>query len=164
MQIILMGFMGSGKSVFGRKLAKRLNLKFYDLDKYIEQKYKMSIPSIFNTFDETVFRNLETIELQKFATKHDFVLSCGGGTPCFNNNIETINKIGTSVYIELNSAALCDRLIKSKTKRPLIEGLKPEELQIKIEALLSHRQKYYEQAKIKISGINLSPDKLIQIL
>ncbi|MBN2778328.1 MAG: shikimate kinase [Bacteroidales bacterium] len=164
MQIILMGFMGSGKSVFGRKLAKRLNLKFYDLDKYIEQKYKMSIPSIFNTFDETVFRNIETIELRKFISKTDFVLSCGGGTPCFNNNMELINNIGTSVYIELNAAALCDRLIKSKTKRPLIEGLSPKELQQKVDTLLSDRQKYYEQAKITISGINLKPETLIEIL
>lgn len=156
--------MGSGKSVFGRKLAKRLNLKFYDLDKHIEQKYKMSIPSIFTTFNETIFRKLETIELQKFKNEKDFVLSSGGGTPCFNNNMELINSIGTSVYIELNSIAICNRLIKSKTKRPLIEGLKPDELQTKIEILLSDRKKYYEQAKIKISGINLTPNKLIQII
>lgn len=156
--------MGSGKTVFGKKLANRLNLEFYDLDKHIEQKYQMSIPSIFTSFDETVFRNLETIELNDFIFKDNFVLSCGGGTPCFNNNMELINKLGTSVYIELNAITLCDRLLKSKTQRPLIKGLSPQELQQKIEQLLADREKYYKQSNIKISGINLKPNSLIEIL
>lgn len=156
--------MGSGKTVFGKKLARQLNLRFYDLDQHIEQKYQMSIPSIFTSFDETVFRNLETKELNEFISKDNFVLSCGGGTPCFNNNMELINQIGTSVYIELNATALCDRLLKSKTQRPLITGLSPKELQQKIEQLLSDREKYYNQSNITISGINLKPSSLIEIL
>ncbi len=164
MKIVLIGFMGSGKTVFGKKLANQLNLNFYDLDQHIELKYQMSIPSIFTNFDETVFRNLETKELTKFISKDNFVLSCGGGTPCFNNNMELIRTLGVSVYIELNATALCDRLLNSKITRPLITGLSPHELRQKIELLLSDREKYYKQADIIISGINLKPSSLIEVL
>ncbi|MDD2635012.1 MAG: shikimate kinase [Bacteroidales bacterium] len=164
MKIILIGFMGSGKTVFGKKLANRLNLNFYDLDKQIESKYQMSIPSIFTNFDETVFRNLETKQLTEFINKDNFVLACGGGTPYYNSNMKLIKKIGISVYLELNATALCSRLLKSKTQRPLITGLSHQELQQKIETLLSVREKYYKQSDIIISGINLKPDKLINEL
>jgi len=156
--------MGSGKTVFGKKLANRLNLNFYDLDQYIELKYQMSIPSIFTNFDETVFRNMESKELTEFISKDNFILSCGGGTPCFNNNMDLIKTLGISVYIELNATALCNRLLNSKTERPLITGLSPHELQQKIELLLADREKYYKQADIVISGINLKPSNLIEII
>jgi len=154
--------MGSGKSVFGKRLAKHLNLKFFDLDKHIEQNYRMTIPSIFNTFDETVFRNLETKELQKILQEDNLVLSCGGGTPCFNNNMEIINQQGLSIYLELNEKNLTDRLTKSKTKRPLIAGLKSEELITKISELLKARENYYRLAKLKISEININIEEVVK--
>ncbi len=162
MKIILLGFMGSGKSVFGKRLAKRLNIKFFDLDKHIEQNYRMTIPSIFSTFDETVFRNIEKIELVKILKEDSFVLSCGGGTPCFNNNIDTINDYGLSIYIELDQESLVERLSKSRTKRPLITGLKQEELANKVSELLKIREKNYKQAHITVNGNDINLKDVIQ--
>jgi len=164
MRIILLGFMGSGKSVFGKKLAKFMNLKFIDLDKHIEQKYRMTIPSIFSTFDETVFRNLETKELDLIFQDDNIVLSCGGGTPCFNNNMDTINQSGISIYLELNEKTLADRLSNSKTKRPLIENLNKDELVTKISELLTLRNPYYKQAQITISSINIKTEEVARLI
>lgn len=155
MKIFLVGFMGSGKSVFGKKLAAFLGLDFVDLDSLIEENYRMTIPGIFSQFDETVFRNLETEVLQKFINNDNFVLSCGGGTPCFNNNMEIINKNGISIYIKLKPKTLADRLANSKTKRPLIKDLDSNELILKIEEMLTKRDVYYKKATITIEGISL---------
>ncbi len=156
--------MGSGKSVFGKKLANSLNYKFIDLDKHIEQKYKMSINSIFNTFDENIFREIETNELTKLLELDNTVISSGGGTPCFNNNMELINSKSVSIYIEMNSKALYNRLINSKTDRPLIKGLNKIELNKKIIELLNIRQKYYKLAKITVNGINIKTSDVVNIL
>lgn len=162
MKIFLIGFMGSGKSVSGRKLASSLGLSFADLDTLIEQNYKMTIPGIFSQFDETVFRKLETKVLTDFIKNDNFVLSCGGGTPCFNNNMELIKKNGISVYIKLSPKSLVDRLIKSKTKRPLIQNIEPEQLVSKIEEMLYYRENFYSQSNITIEGLNLKVGDIIE--
>ena len=162
MKIFLIGFMGSGKSVSGRKLATSLGLSFADLDTLIEQNYKMTIPGIFSQFDETVFRKLETKVLTDFIKNDNFVLSCGGGTPCFNNNMELIKKNGISVYIKLSPKSLADRLIKSKTKRPLIQNIEPEQLVSKIEEMLYYRENFYSQSNITIEGLNLKVGDIIE--
>ena len=153
--------MGCGKSVLGKKFATRLNLDFVDLDNLLEERYKMTIPGIFSQFNEDIFRNLESEMLKTFLKKDNFVLSCGGGTPCFNNNMEIINSSGTSIYIKLNTKALVDRLSKSKKNRPLIKGLGPEQLLDKISNLLSKREYFYNQAQIIVSGIDIKPDDVI---
>ena len=162
MKIFLIGFMGSGKSVSGRKLASSLGLSFADLDTLIEQNYKMTIPGIFSQFDETVFRKLETKVLTDFIKNDNFVLSCGGGTPCFNNNMELIKKNGISVYIKLSPKSLADRLIKSKTKRPLIQNIDPDQLVSKIEEMLYYRENFYSQSNITIEGLNLKVGDIIE--
>lgn len=162
MKIFLIGFMGSGKSVSGKKLASSLGLSFADLDTLIEQNYKMTIPGIFSQFDESVFRKLETKVLNEFVEGDDFVLSCGGGTPCFNNNMELIKKSGISIYIKLSPKALADRLIKSKTKRPLIQNIEPEQLVRKIEEMLLLREKFYSQSDITVEGLNLKVGDIIE--
>jgi shikimate kinase len=154
--------MGSGKSVSGRKLASSLGLSFADLDTLIEQNYKMTITGIFSQFDETVFRKLETKVLNEFVEGDNFVLSCGGGTPCFNNNMELIKKSGISIYIKLSPKALADRLLKSKTKRPLIKNIEPEQLVPKIEEMLLNREKFYSQSDITIEGLNLKVGDIIE--
>jgi shikimate kinase len=163
-KIVLIGFMGSGKTVFGKKLAQYLNLNFVDLDLHIEQKYKMTIPSIFTNFDESVFRNLESIEIKQILSEDNLILSCGGGTPCFNNNMDLINNYGISIYLELNEKALADRLSKSKSKRPIINNLNIEELIIKITELLKSRDKFYRQAKITVSSINIKLEEVVNLI
>lgn len=154
--------MGSGKSVSGRKLASSIGLSFADLDTLIEQNYKMTIPGIFSQFDETVFRKLESKVLNEFVKNDDFVLSCGGGTPCFNNNMELIKKSGISIYIKLSPKALADRLLKSKTKRPLIQNIEHEQLVPKIEEMLLYREKFYCQSDITVEGLNLKVGDIIE--
>lgn len=154
--------MGCGKSVLGKRLASRLKLDFADLDNLIEERYKMTVPGIFSHFDESVFRKIESEMLKTFSSSNEnFVLSCGGGTPCFNNNMEIINSSGISVYIKLNAKALTDRLLKSKTNRPLIKGVRPDQLFQKVDEILEKRESFYNQAQIIVDGINLKPEDVI---
>ena len=162
MKIYLIGFMGCGKSVLGKRLASRLKLDFADLDNLIEERYKMTIPGIFSNFDEKVFRQIESEMLLKYASSNnEFVLACGGGTPCFYNNMYIINSSGISVYIKLNAKALTDRLLNSKTNRPLIKNVNPNQLFQKVNELLEKRESFYSQAQIIVDGINLKPEKII---
>lgn len=154
--------MGSGKTVSGKKLAASMRLGYADLDTLIEQNYKMTIPGIFSRFDETVFRRLESKVLREYVKNDNFVLSCGGGTPCFNDNMEFIKKSGISIYIKLSPKALADRLLNSKTKRPLIQNIDPDKLVPKIEEMLSHREKFYSQSDIVIEGLNLKISDVIE--
>lgn len=164
MKIFLVGFMGSGKTSFGKKLAAFLGLDFVDLDRMIEENYQMTIPGIFSQFDETVFRKLESKVLQKYIHNNNFVLSCGGGTPCFNNNMDIINNNGISIYIRLNAKSLADRIANSKTKRPIIQNLKQEEMVVRIEEMLNLRNVYYEKAKITIEGLNLKVTDVVDTI
>lgn len=144
--------MGAGKSVIGRQLAKSLNLSFYDLDSEIEAKYCMTISSIFKKFDEVCFRKLEHTTLLSFAEKNDFVMSCGGGTPCFCNNMEIMNSLGTTIYIKMPAGELVDRIANSAKKRPLTEEKSQEELAAYVENTLHIREPFYSMAKITIDG------------
>lgn len=162
MKIFLIGFMGSGKTSLGKRLANRLNLEFIDLDQFIEEKYNMSVSSIFEQFGELVFRELETLALKAVIGKDNFVLSCGGGTPCFNSNIQMINEAGISIYIKMNETALVSRLQNSPKKRPLLDNLSNGELLIKISELLGKREYFYNQAKYTIDGINVKIDDIIE--
>ena len=156
--------MGSGKTSLGKRLANRLSLDFYDLDELIEEKYKTSIPTIFEKFGESVFRNLETDTLKETIKKDNFILSCGGGTPCFNSNMELINKHGISIYIKMNEKALASRLKDSPKKRPLINNLTDDKLIEKITELLNQREDFYNQAKYTINGINPDIGEIINII
>lgn len=154
--------MGCGKSVLGKRLASRLKLDFADLDNLIEERYKMTVPGIFSHFDECVFRKIESEMLKTFSSSRDnFVLSCGGGTPCFNNNMDLINSSGISIYINLTAKSLTDRLLNSKTNRPLIKNTPRERLFERVTELLEIREYYYNQAQIIIDGINLKPEDII---
>lgn len=156
--------MGAGKSVIGRSVAKSLNLKFYDLDTEIENRYHLSIESIFKRFDEDCFRNLESHTLNEIIKEDNFLLSCGGGTPCFNNNMQTIKEHGCSIYIKLPPKALLSRITNSKKKRPLIGNKTPEELLEYITKNLDDREKFYSHADITIEGLNLNKGELIQTI
>lgn len=153
--------MGSGKSVIGKRLAEKLNLEFIDLDDQIEYTYKMTIPALFNQFGEDMFRNLETRTLQQQIQSEDYVLSCGGGTPCFHNNMKLINENGTSVYIKMEPKDLAERISKSRKNRPLMKNIAKDNLVEEIEKLLTHREQFYSQANIVIEGNNLNIEDLV---
>lgn len=163
-KIYLIGFMGSGKSTFGKKLAKELNLTFIDLDKVIEEKAKCSVTEIFKYLGEDAFRTMESEALKSFEHLDGFVMATGGGTPCYYNNIDYINKTGISIYIDLDTKSIYNRLSNAKNIRPTIKGKKENELMSFIEDTFQKRKNIYEQATFRVNGLNLETKKVIELL
>jgi shikimate kinase len=152
-RIFLIGFMGSGKSTFGSKLAGALGYRFVDMDRLIEETAGMTIPGIFSEHGEHIFRKWEHDILLEICRKEKIVISTGGGAPCHGEMMHIMNRHGATVYIKLPPIVLRDRLLKSKTDRPLIRGKSSIELKRFIEELLEEREKYYNQATLIIDGI-----------
>lgn len=164
-KIFLIGFMGCGKSTHGKKLAKALNRPFVDLDHYIERKEDKSIPEIFKHKGEDYFRAKESEYLEQVVRRYDSsVISLGGGTPCFNNNDEFIFKSGLAIYVSMPPEALLHRLSQSENKRPLLTGKNEEENLEIIKSLLQQRESTYEKAPIKVKGIDLTTEKILEEL
>lgn len=164
-KIFLIGFMGSGKSTLGKKLAKKLNFLFLDLDQLIEKQEHGTIADIFNKKGEEYFRTLETTILKITIDKNQsFVLSLGGGTPCFNNNMELINQSGKSIYLKYNAGILTSRLLTAKQQRPLIAGKNEEELKQFVLDLLTQREPFYNQSKLVVEGNNIRTDTIVKNL
>ena len=163
-KIFLIGFMGSGKSTFGKKLAKEISLPFIDLDKEIEKKAKCSISEIFKYLGEESFRDMESELLKSFEHLEGFVMATGGGTPCFFNNIEYINSIGTSIYIQLDSKSIFNRLSNAKNIRPTIKDKKEDDLMKFIEETFMERKSIYEQAHLTVNGLNIETKQVIALL
>ena len=162
MRIFLVGFMGAGKSVIGRRLAKSLSLSFYDLDEEIESRYKMSVSAIFQKYDEDCFRKLETSTLESFSKLDNFVLSCGGGTPCFGENMSLMNSLGSTIYIKITADELTERIANSFHKRPLTEGKSDAELAEYVTSTLKTREHYYSMAKITVDGSGTDKNALTE--
>jgi shikimate kinase len=152
MQIILLGYMASGKSTIGKVVSKKLNINFIDLDDYISEQEKMSVPEIFKMKGEIYFRRIENTYLKEILNSEgNFVLSLGGGTPCYANNMEEINNSeAISIYLQGNVPTMVKRLIKKKSKRPLIASLGDDQIPEFVAKHLFERRFFYEQAKMTI--------------
>ena len=148
MKIVLVGYMGSGKSTIGKLLAGNLDYEFIDLDDYIESFEKMEIPKIFKLNGEIYFRKKEFEYLNEILhTKDNFVLSTGGGTPCYGENMNAILEATPNVFYEkISIAGLINRLISEKEHRPLISNIPNEELPDFIGKHLFERSYFYSQA------------------
>ena len=144
--IYLLGFMGSGKSFLGSWLSKKFNLNFLDLDEYVEETMNFSIPQIFSSIGEVGFREKEANLLRKTADFNQYIISCGGGTPCFNDNMQWIKDYGISIYLKTSEELLFKRLNNQKEGRPLISGMSDDNLRNFISMKLTEREKFYEQA------------------
>lgn len=161
MKIYLVGFMGSGKSYWGEKLATKLGLPFFDLDETIVQAEQKSVQDIFSESGEEYFRNLErdflySISESNEANEVGFVLSCGGGTPCFFNNIEYMKRQGRVVWINPPLHILKERLVREKNKRPLLRDISDEDILLYIQKKLAERKMYYEKADVVINEEEIS--------
>lgn len=139
--------MGSGKTTVGRQLAMALGLSFYDLDWYIEMRFHRTVAQIFAERGEEGFREIERNMLHEVAEFEDVVLSCGGGTPCFFDNMDYLNEMGETVYLKAEPEVLAAHLKMGKIDRPLIKGKSDEELQAYICVSLAKREPYYTKAK-----------------
>ena len=153
--------MGSGKTTVGRALAKALNMPFYDLDWYIESRMRKTVAQIFAEKGEEGFRKIEHNMLHEVAEFEDVVISCGGGTPCFFDNMEYLNGQGDVVYLKADPQVLYKHLLMGKGNRPLLKGKTPEELIGFITEQLKMREEFYGKAK-HILDVNLmdSSDKI----
>jgi shikimate kinase len=154
MNIYLIGLMGSGKSHIGKLLAQKLNYRFLDLDDAIEKSENKSIAEIFETDGEIEFRKLEAVQLQKTGELKNTVISCGGGTPCFHENIKWINDNGFSVFLNPSLNCIIERLKNETEKRPILKGKDNEELLKIITELFTNRLSFYQQAILKIESEN----------
>ena len=145
--IILMGYMCAGKTLVGKTLGLALGRTFYDLDWYVEERFHRKVSQIFAEDGETAFRDLERRMLHEVAEFEDIVLSCGGGTPCFFDNIDYMNACGETVYLKASPDTLLKHIAISRGERPLLKGKSPEELRTFITTQLQEREPYYLKAR-----------------
>ncbi len=139
--------MGAGKTTVGKALAKETGLRFYDLDLYIESRMRKTVPMIFAERGEEAFRQIEHNMLHEVAEFEDVIISCGGGTPCFFNNIEYMNGQAQTVYLKASPDVLYKHLMMGKTERPLLKNKTPEELMTFIHEQLGKREPFYSKAR-----------------
>ena len=147
-RIFLIGYMGAGKTTAGKELAKVLELEFIDLDHFIQARYQKTVSQLFQDVGEGEFRKIESSVLKEVGEFENVVISTGGGTPCFFDNMEYMNKAGTTVYLNAEPEALAARLNTCKEKRPLIKDKNEEELFAFVVESLEKRNPYYTQAQI----------------
>lgn len=165
MKLFLIGFMGSGKTHWGQLLAARMDLPFFDLDAVIEEKEKATIAEIFAERGEESFRYAEKEALEKLAGAHkDFIISCGGGTPCFFNNIGFMKQKGLVIWLNTQIDILVSRLLKQKNNRPLLKNIADKELKHYIVSKILRRRLYYEQADVMVHEETLSVDTFAEII
>ncbi|WP_233899163.1 shikimate kinase [Tenacibaculum piscium] len=164
MKIILLGYMGSGKSTIGRLIASKKNFSFIDLDNYIEEKENKTVAEIFETKGEIYFRKKEDLYLKEILNlKQKIVLALGGGTPCYGNNMEYIlnDKTAKTVYLKTSINTIVARLINEKSQRPLVARLKQEELHEFVAKHLFERSYFYNQSEYKITVDNKNVHEIV---
>lgn len=153
-RIILIGYMGSGKTTLGKALSKETGLMFYDLDWYIESRMRKTISELFAEKGEEGFRKVEYNMLHEVAEFEDVIISCGGGTPCFFDNMDYLNQQGDVVYLKATPETLYKHLQMARVERPLLKGKSQEELIDYITTHLQEREPYYQQARYQLD-VNL---------
>ena len=171
-RIFLIGYMGAGKTTVGKALAKTTGLQFYDLDWYIEGRMRKTVPQIFAELGEEGLRQIEHRLLHEVAEFENVIISCGGGTPCFFDNIDYMNKQGQVVYLKVTPEVLCKHLKMGKTERPLLKGKTEEELLTFVTTQLASRSPFYEQANYTLDvslmdnyeKIKITVAELLQLL
>jgi shikimate kinase len=162
--IFLIGFMASGKTSKGKKIARKMEIPFIDLDRVIEEQEKQTITDIFENKGESYFRKLEAKILRQFPKDLKAVIAVGGGAPCFYDNIQYMNYLGTSVFLKRSKQRILGRLRQNKDKRPLVAKLNDQELKDFIEQRLANRNSFYEQAEFIFDADEQKINKLIAVL
>ncbi|TXI32448.1 MAG: shikimate kinase [Niabella sp.] len=165
MRIYLIGFMGAGKTYWGRLLSKKLGIPFFDLDELVVNDEGKSINEIFEQEGEEHFRRKEREILEWVSDTHEsMILSCGGGAPCFFNSIDYMNNKGITVWIDAPFEILLGRLRQQKETRPLLKALDDEQLKAYIVKKSNDRKIFYERAKVRIEDYEIKTDEFIKII
>lgn len=155
MTIFIIGYMASGKTTFGKALARRTGMQHIDLDFYIEQRFHSTVREIFAKKGEAEFRRIEGAMLREVGEMSDVIISCGGGTPCFGDNLEYMNSHGLTVCLQASDAVIVDRIIKAGNKRPLMAGKSRDEIMQTLCEHMDVRKPFYDRAQLLISGDRL---------
>lgn len=156
--------MGCGKTTLAKKLSARLSYQLVDLDHEIEERVGVSVANYFSTHGEDAFREMESNTLKTVDYNENTVVATGGGTPCYFDNIEWMNREGLTIYIEMSPAALANRLHKGKAKRPLLKTLDAEEMIDYITDKLKERNAFYRQAALIVNGLGLTVEMLEELI
>ena len=161
-RIFLIGYMGAGKTTLGKAFARAMGLTFIDLDWYIEERFHKTIRELFTERGEDAFRDLERRMLHEVGEFEDVVISVGGGTPCFFDNVDYMNSVGETVFLDVDIRVLFRRLKIAKHQRPLLDGKSDEELMQFIQEALQNRLPFYTRAKHTFNGEKLEDRRQIQ--
>ena len=161
-RIFLIGYMGAGKTTLGKAFARAMGLTFVDLDWYIEERYHKTVRQIFEERGEDGFRELEKRMLHETGEFEDVVISVGGGTPCFFDNMDYMNLVGETVFLDVDVKVLFRRLKVAKQQRPLLANKTDEELMTFIVEALQKRLPFYSKAKYVFNGERLEDRRQIQ--
>lgn len=164
MRIFLLGFMGSGKSHWGRLWAAAHNFNFIDLDEELVKQEQKTVAAIFETRGEDYFRQKETILLRSLTAQSNSIVSCGGGTPCFFDNMAWMNKNGLTIFLEATTQFILKNIKNEKDKRPLIKDKDDAEIIFFIDQKLKERQPYYSKAKIIFPAEDLNIDSIKKVI
>ncbi len=164
MRIFLTGFMGSGKSYWGRLWAEESGLTFYDLDDIIEADERMTIDAIFDKKGEPYFRQKESASLRNLVDYDNCIIACGGGTACYDDNMKWMNENGTTVYLQATAFRLLENIITEIDKRPALKKINKAEVLFFIEQKLNERIEYYSAAKIHLQVSELDKTSIREII
>jgi shikimate kinase len=164
MVIFLIGFMGSGKSHWGKIWAEEKGMDFFDLDQLLEIQEGKSILELFETAGEEGFREMESSLLRNLPLHSASIVACGGGTACYHHNMAWMNTHGTTVYLMASADELCERLLLQTHERPLLKGLHSDELHGYIAEKLEERLPYYLNARIHLPVDSLQETTIHDIL
>lgn len=159
-KVFLIGFMGSGKTHWGQIWAEKTGLTFFDLDQKIEEAFQMTITDIFEKKGEEKFREMERFHLRKFESENNFILACGGGTPCFFDNLSWIKSEGKVIYLKARADSILEKVMQETEKRPLIKDVNQSELLFFIEKKLGEREPFYAKADFTLRVENLNDKSL----
>lgn len=164
MRIYLTGFMGSGKTHWGKIWAQKAGLTFYDLDELIENTHHQSVSEIFEKKGEDFFRKAEAEMLRETSMKDNCIIACGGGTPCFANNLKWMNDNGCTVYLKATPRQLLENVLLETEKRPLLKKLNSAEILFFIEKKLQERESFYAAAKMQLQVDDLNNETINHII
>ncbi|MBR4390934.1 MAG: AAA family ATPase [Bacteroidales bacterium] len=160
MRIYIVGYMGAGKTTVARRLAHCLGMDCFDTDHLFEERFKISTDGFFHKYDEPLYRKLESQILQSTERFDNAVISTGGGTACYNDNMDWMNQHGITVFLKVSPKTSYDRLLHAKVKRPLITDQSPEMLLEFIQQHYSERLPFYEKAMLTVKGEDVDVEAL----